>query len=310
MVKATKHQLKNKTKGVIYLLISAFAFACMSLFVNLAGDLPVFQKAFFRNIVAVVISFVIIIRSNEKFTIQKGSMQLLLMRASFGTLGILANFYAISNINIADALILNKLSPFCAVIASIFILKEIADKHQWGAIALAFVGALLVVKPSFGFFEFAGVSETHNLGASLIGLGGGIAAGIAYTFMRKLSLKGERSTIIVAFFSFFSCIVMIPFMIFTYEPMSTFQLFCLFGAGLFACLGQLTITSAYAACPAREISVYDYTTVIFAAVLGMCFLDQYPDIWSVCGYIIIIASSVYSYIHNHKEKPLKTLATR
>lgn len=291
-----KNKINPKTLGIIYIVISAFSFACMGLFVNLSGDMPVFQKAFFRNCVAIILSVGLLLRSKEKFKIKKGSVKYLLLRASFGTLGILFNFYAISHINLADAQILNKLSPFFAILASIIILKEVANKRQWFSVIVAFIGALFVVKPT-------GLSNPEHLFPSLIGLAGGLVAGIAYTFMRKLSLKGERSEVIVAFFSIFSCVVLIPFVIMTYEPITGKQLLCLILAGCCACSGQVFITSAYARCPAKEISIYDYSSVIFAAILGFFFLDQKPDIFSFCGYAIIILASLYSYIHNVKRQP-------
>jgi len=288
--------MNNKTKGILHLLLSAFSFALMSMFISLAGDMPVYEKAFFRNFIAVILSVILLLRSDEKFKIKKGSLPLLLMRASFGTVGLVCNFYAISKINISDAMILNKLSPFFAVIASIFVLKEIADGHQWAAIVIALIGAVFVVKPAF-LFESA--SNTGAIFPAAVGLLGGIAAGIAYTFMRKLSLKGERSIVIVAFFSAFSCIAVIPFIIADYKPVTPMQLcYCLLG-GLAACSGQLNITAAYKACPAKEISVYDYSTVIFAAILGMLFLGEFPDYLSVIGYVIIIGASVYSFIYNN-----------
>ena len=119
--------------------------------------------------------------------------------------------------------------------------------------------------------------------------------------MRKLSLKGERSEVIVAFSSIFSCVVLVPFVIATCEPISAKQLLCLILAGTFACNGQMFITSAYARCPAKEISIYDYSSVIFAAILGFLFLGQKPDIYSLIGYVVIIGASVYSYIYNVKK---------
>ncbi len=291
-----KNKINPKTMGIIFIIISAFSFACMALFVNMSGEMPVFQKAFFRNCVAIILSLGLLIRSKDKFKVKKGSLKYLLLRASFGTLGILFNFYAISHINLADAQILNKLSPFFAILASIFILKEVANRRQWICIIVAFIGALFVVKPT-------GLSNPEHLFPALIGLAGGLVAGIAYTFMRKLSLHGERSEVIVAFFSIFSCIVLIPFVIFTYEPITLKQLICLLLAGTCACSGQIFITSAYARCPAKEISIYDYSSVIFAAILGFIFLGQKPDIFSFIGYLIIIGASVYSYIHNVKKQP-------
>lgn len=293
----------NRKKGIVCLIISAFSFAVMGLFISLAGEMPVFQKAFFRNLVAVVLSIILLARSPEKFKIRKGSMPGLIARAGFGTLGILCNFYAITKINIADAMILNKLSPFFAVIASIIILKEIANIRQWVAIIIALIGALFVVKPSFLFA--GGAYDNSHIFPALIGIFGGIVAGIAYTFLRKLRLQGERGPVIVAFFSGFSCLLLIPFIIATYEPITPLQLFYCFMTGIAACAGQLFITTAYGYCPAKEISVYDYSTVIFAAILGMLFLGEFPDMLSILGYIIIIAASVYAYLTNNGIIPFR-----
>ncbi|MCQ2482091.1 MAG: DMT family transporter [Clostridia bacterium] len=290
-----QNRLTDKTKGILCLLLSALSFAVMSIFVNIAGDLPVWQKAFFRNAVAVVISIGMLIKSEKGFKINKSSLPSLFMRAAFGTIGILGNFYAISRINVADALILNKMSPFFAIIASIFVLKENADFKQWLAVIIAFCGSLFVVKPQF----LISLDDSSHFPA-LIGLIGGISAGIAYTFLRKAKLSGERGSVVVAFFSVFSCLILLPIIVLTYEPMTIYQLLCLLGAGASACVGQITITAAYGYCPAKEISIYDYSTVIFAAILGFIFLNQVPDKWSICGYIIIIAASFYSFVHNNK----------
>ena len=174
-------------------------------------------------------------------------------------------------------------------------LKEIANGHQWLAIITALIGAVFVIKPTF----LLGGMSSEGVFPGIIGFIGGATAGIAYTFLRKLSLNGERKALIVAFFSAFSCIACIPFIIATYQPVTIAQLLCCIGAGIAACTGQFTITAAYAACPAKEISVYDYSTVIFAAILGMLFLGEIPDYLSIIGYVIIIGSSVYAFLYNN-----------
>ncbi|MBR5544329.1 MAG: EamA family transporter, partial [Clostridia bacterium] len=109
--------IKNdKTKGIIYIIISAFFFALMGLFVKLSGDLPIIQKSFFRNFVAMIFAFFLITK-NKEWALPKGkNISYLLIRAIAGTAGILCNFFALSNMNLADASMLNKLSPFFAVI--------------------------------------------------------------------------------------------------------------------------------------------------------------------------------------------------
>ena len=306
MTENKKGRLTSRQKGVIFLLISAFSFAVMALFINLAGDMPVFMKAFFRNLVAIAMSYIMLARSPEKFKIKKGSMPGLIMRASFGTIGILANFYAISHTNMSDAMMLNKLSPFFAMLTSIIILKEAADGFQWAAILTAIVGAVFVVKPTFLFGKLGVTGD--SIFPLVIALIGGVCAGIAYAFLRKVTVNGERPIIVVAFFSTFSCVVLIPFIIFTYQPITPLQLFYCVMTGVAACSGQIFISSAYAACPAKEISIYDYSTVIFTALLGLIVLGEIPDWLSIIGYAIIIGASVLNYLYNNNYLKFKKKA--
>ena len=132
----------------------------------------------------------------------------------------------------------------------------------------------------------------------IIGLLGGMGAGAAYTCVRALSRKGEKSARIVFFFSMFSTLVCVPSMIMDYHPMTWGQFFCLIGAGASAALGQFGVTLAYANAPAKEISVFDYTQVIFSAVLGFFLFGQLPDGWSVLGYLLICGISVAVFFYN------------
>ena len=284
-------KISQKSKGILYIMAAALGFAMMSLFVKLAGDLPAFQKAFFRNFVAFIFIFIMMLREKVSFIPPKEHIPDLLGRSFFGTMGLLCNFYALGRLNLSDANMLNKLSPFFAIIFSIFLLKERPKFAQIIGVAVAFVGSLFIIKPGF---------DNPQVLPAVAGLLGGMGAGIAYTFVRRLGQKQENSRRIVFFFSAFSCILCLPFLIFEYERMSGLQLIYLILAGTFACIGQLGITKAYICAPAREISVYDYTQVIFAAVLGFFVFGDIPDWLSVLGYILIIGAGVAMFFYNKK----------
>jgi drug/metabolite transporter (DMT)-like permease len=271
--------------GIICIIASAFCFSFMTLFIRLAGDVPVIQKVFFRNAVAMFIAVFSIIKSGQTFQIGKGNLKYLLIRSIAGLAGVMLNFYAIGHLAISDAAILNKLSPFFAIIFSVFVLKEIANKNEWIAVIVAFIGALFVVKPSFNF----------EVIPALAGMGGGALAGLAYTYVRKLGQRGENGMIIVFFFSAFSTVCTLPNLIFNYSPMTSWQWFCLCMTGVAAAGGQVFITKAYSYAPAKEISVYDFLNVIFAAIWGYLFLHQMPDVLSVIGYVIIIGTAVVKW---------------
>ena len=287
--------IKNdKTKGIIYIIVSAFFFALMGLFVKLSGDLPIIQKSFFRNAVAMIFAFVVITK-NHQWEFPKGkNISYLLIRAVAGTGGILCNFYALSNMNLADASMLNKLSPFFAVIFSLFILKEKANFKQIFAVTLAFIGALFVMKPTF---SFEGIP-------AFMGFLGGMAAGLAYACVRKLTQNGFKGSLVIFFFSAFSCIVTLPWLILDFTPMSPEQWIFLILAGLSASGGQFFITAAYSKAPAKEISVYDYSQIIFTTLLSLVVFGDLPDLLSFIGYAIIISAAVFNAWNSLRKKEL------
>ena len=239
------------------IILSAFFFACMNVSVRLAGDLPSVEKSFFRNLVAAVFAAVILCKNR---TVPK-----------------------------ADASILNKLSPFFAIIFSFLLLKEKIRPAQAACVALAFIGCLFVVKPGF---------QNAALVPALIGVCGGLGAGIAYTMVRVLGTHGVKGPVIVFYFSFFSCLSVVPWMLFHFTPMSMKQLVTLLMAGLFAAGGQFTITAAYTYAPAGKISIFDYSQIIFATMLGFILFGEIPDKYSFTGYVLIILASLGTFLYN------------
>lgn len=293
MHKKTAPVLSRKSLGILCILLSAFCFAVMNAFIRLAGDIPTVQKSFFRNLISLVIASAAILKSGEKPSIKSGSLKYFILRSLFGTCGILCNYYAVDSMNLSDASMLNKMSPFFAVVFSYLLLREKLSAVQGIIIASAFAGSLFIVKPS---------AEIFSNPASFIGLIGGLCAGLAYTMVRILGQRKENKSLIVLFFSAFSCIAVLPFVIAGFQPMSLYQTAMLIGAGLAAAGGQYGITSAYCYAPAREISVYDYSQLIFSMLLGFILFGQIPDSMSITGYIIIIASAVGMYFYNNRKK--------
>ena len=295
--------MNSRTKGILCILASAFCFAVMNVFVRLAGDVPSIQKSFFRNLVAAVFALIMLLKelkAGQKIAIKKEQLPYLLLRSAFGTIGILCNFYAVDHLVLSDASMLNKMSPFFAIIASYFVLKEKITPVQGGAVIAAFIGALFIIRPTL---------SNMDLVPSMIGLLGGVGAGAAYTMVRLLGQKGTHKTLIVLFFSTFSCLCVLPFILMDFYPMTTVQLLCLIAAGLSAAGGQFAVTSAYVYAPAKEISVYDYSQVIFSAFLGFFIFDQIPDGLSIIGYLLICGTAVAMFIYNRR-RDKKTLSVK
>lgn len=292
------NKLSSKTKGIICILLSAFCFSGMSSFINLSGDLPVPQKVFFRNLVALFCASAVLLKNHQPFKPIKGCLKYHFLRSSVGLIGVFGNFYATTHMaHTADAAMLNKLSPFATLIFSALFLKEKVKPKQAVAIVVAFVGAMFVIKPTLSNVELV---------PSLAGFIGGLSAGAAYTTVRHMANKGENGRFTVFFFSAFSVAVTAPYLIFNYHPMTPQQLFYLFMVGVCAAGGQFAITAAYTFAPSSEISVYDYSNIIFTAIEGYFFLGhQIPDVLSIVGYFIICLMAVWMFIYNNKSTELK-----
>lgn len=271
--------MSSKSKGILFIILAALSFALMNTCVRLAGDINTFEKAFFRNFVAALITGVIMLRQHVPTKLSRESRRLVLGRVVLGTLGLVCNFYAVSRINLADANMLNKMSPFFAVVFSALLLKEKMSLRQLLIVLGAFAASLLIIKPS---------PANLQLFPSLVGALGGVAAGAAYTCLRGATTHGTPRTLVVFCFSAFSTLAMLPLALLNFTMPNPVQLLWLLLCGVFGACGQFSITAAYTFAPAREISVYDYSQIIFSALLGFFIFDQIPDALSFLGYGIII----------------------
>ena len=282
-------------RGVFYIICSSFCFALMGMLAHLAGDIPFMQKAFFRNIIAFFIAFALLIKEQREgkrpFVLPRGSVLFLFFRSVAGSLGIFGNFYALDKINIADASILNKMSPFFTVIFSFFILGEKIMPVPLAAICISIAGAALVIKPSF---------EITAMFPALAGFLGGVGAGFAYSCVRRLRVMNVNGKLIVACFSLFSLLLAVPFLLFHFSPMTVRQLLIMLAAGIAAAGGQLTITAAYSEAPAAKISIFDYSQIVFSSLMGFFAFGQIPDAMSFAGYALIIAMAIVVFVYNRR----------
>ena len=280
--------MTEKQKGIVFIILSAFLFALMNLFVKLADGVPPIQKAFFRNAGALAISSIALIKQRKLISIKLNVLPVLFARAFFGTVGIVCNFYALSRLALSDASSLSKLAPFFVVLFSFIFLKEKLKLYHVFSIIVAFFASLLIVKPSF--------SGSNYTTYALIATVGSMGAGAAYTCIRALSQKKVLGSLIVFFFSIVSCLLMLPFSIYFYKPMTHLQIIYLIGASVAGAFAQFAVTTAYIHAPAKEISLYDYSQVIFASLMGFFFYQDVPDLYSILGYVLIFLASLYMFL--------------
>lgn len=281
--------VSDRNKGIFLLLLSALGFSLMAMFVKLSGDLPTVQKTLFRNGVSMIIAFGFVVYYKESFFGKRENQKYLLLRSALGATGVLLNFYAIDHLVLSDADILNKMSPFITIIFAAIFLKEYVMRFQVISVIIAFLGTLFVIKPAFNLDTIP----------YLAGILSAVFAGGAYTVLRVLGNR-EKFYTVVFYFSTFTTVILLPIVLIWYEPMTGKQWIYLLAAGVFATVGQFGITVAYKFAPAKEISIFFYSTVVYSGLISIMLFGQIPDIWSIIGYFAIFGASLYMFLKNNQ----------
>lgn len=268
-------------RAVVFMLLSAASFAVMGAMVKAAGAIPVHEKVFFRNLVTLVITAGMAWQRRENPFGPTPYLGLLLLRSFAGLAGVTLYFYAIGHLTLADASLLNKVSPFWVTIMAAMWLGEAISRRIAIGLVLAFAGALLVMQPAFDLTPLP----------ALAGLGSAFCAGLAYTVVRRLKGKAHPRRI-VFYFSLVSTVAMIPPLIWQHVMPTGWQWVWLLGTGVFAAGGQVLLTLAYHHAPAAQVSIWGYNHVLFSLLIGLVVWGERPGWISLGGGVLIITAAL------------------
>ncbi|MDO4690131.1 MAG: DMT family transporter [Fusobacterium sp.] len=286
--------MTNKTKGILWMLVSVMGFTAMSIVIKYIPNIPIYEKLFLRNLINCLMSFVFILKNKKSLKIDRKFIPFVFGRSLFGSLGMAANFYAIEHLTIADANMLNKLSPVFVTICACYFLKEKIDKKQIIGIIFMLLAVIFVVKPGNSF----------TLLPSLVGLFGALTAGFSYTIIRYLNNKVEAE-VIIFYFSLTTVLGTLPYMLLNFIKPNLIELMFLIGIGVSATFGQFGLTYAYKFAPASEVSIYNYTIILTGMLAGYLVFGEIPDTYSIIGGTIIIITAIYLYLHNKKKEKIE-----
>lgn len=292
--------LKNrKTKAVCLMLLSALSFSIMQIFVKWSSaEVGTFEQTFFRNLVSLAIAAVMVGRERLDLVqeIKRGRWALW-GRSFFGFLGVLLFFYAAGHARQADVAMLNRASPvFVTLFAGIF-LKEKITPVKIASTVLCLTGAYIAMQPSFESNPFP----------LLAALGAAVTAGIAYT-MLSYCKAFVAAPVIIFHFSLFStvcsAVLMLPGFVVPSPPVCVMLLMI----GVFAAGGQFLLTYAYQHAPASEVSIYQYSGVVFTAVLSYFAFGETLNASSVLGGFIILGAIFWVFMYHRKSAGVEETA--
>ncbi len=285
----------NFKKGIYYMLFASICFAVMGGFAKeLSKDMSAVEVVFFRNIFGVL--FISLTLLKYPITQKGGKILLLLFRGFMGFAALLAFFYNIAHISLAEAMTYSRTSPiFTAVFAFIF-LKEKLYKFGWIGVLVGFVGIIFITRPE-GIYEF----DRYDM----LGIFSGVGAALAYTAVRELREYYDTRVIVLSFMIIGTIGPLILFLIgLFYAPKDFDYIFAKFTMpktddytlilllGFSATLAQVYMTKAYSVTKAGIVGAISYSNIIFSVIIGVFLGDAFPDFLTSVGIVLIVIAGI------------------
>ncbi|MDC0396913.1 DMT family transporter [Candidatus Pelagibacter sp.] len=270
-------------KAIIFSLLGWMFLPVMDGFAKyLSDDLPILQITWARYFFTVAFVFPIMLFFYKKQLVWSDKPKLQIFRGLILLSANICFFYAISVISLAKALTLAFIAPLIVTAFSPFLLGEKVGFRRWTAVAVGFIGSLIVIRP--GFLEF-------NL-ASMAALATGFFYGFYLIITRKLSTSDNPllTLLITGMVGALLVSLIIPF----YWVKPTLNQWSLMaGIGVFACIGHLFLILSLKYADASKLAPLGYTEIIPNVIIGYYFFNELPDNWTYLGLFIIVLSGLY-----------------
>ena len=270
-------------KAIIFSLLGWMFLPVMDGFAKyLSDDLPILQITWARYFFTVAFVFPIMFFFYKRPLVWSDKPKLQIFRGLILLSANICFFYAISVISLAKALTLAFIAPLIVTAFSPILLGEKVGFRRWTAVAVGFIGSLIVIRP--GFLEF-------NL-ASMAALATGFFYGFYLIITRKLSTSDNPllTLLITGMVGALLVSLIIPF----YWVKPTLNQWSLMaGIGVFACIGHLFLILSLKYSDASKLAPLGYTEIIPNVIIGYYFFNELPDNWTYLGLFIIVLSGLY-----------------
>jgi drug/metabolite transporter (DMT)-like permease len=204
-----------------------------------------------------------------------------LTRGLAGLAAMYCFFYALAHIPLAEAVLMMLTSPLFLPLLAFAWLGERVTWTVGGAVALGFVGVMLILRPGFG--ELSAVV--------LVALAGGAFAALAKTGIRRLT-RTEPIARVVFYFALIATVVSAVPLAWAWTPPSPAAWGLLAAVGLLATVGQVFMTAAYGLAPAAQVGPFTYTSVLFATAYGWLFWDEAITVLTAVGAVLVVATGL------------------
>lgn len=271
--------------GSLWMLVAGLLFACMGVLVKLgAPRFSTSELVFYRSFFGLIIVWLMLHHQRVRLHTRHWSGHL--WRGLTGTLAMMLFFYCIAVLPLATAITLNYTSSLFLSLLTVVVLKEKFHMPLSTALAVGFVGIILLLHPTL---------EREQFTSGLLGLASGFLAGFALLNVRQLGMLGEPGMRVVFYFNLIATLVSGAWMLQDpLNPVKLSDLPLLVALGASATFAQLAMTRAYRTGQTLVVGSLAYSTVVFSALFGLLFWQETLSLSAWLGIAFIIASGMLS----------------
>ena len=271
--------------GILLRVLAMALMAVLAAIVKACAErgVPVLEIIFFRNAFAFIPVMLYIWRTSGFGVLRTRRPGAHLTRSAVGLTGMICGFTAVSLLPLTQSTAISFSAPLFMVALSALILKEPVSLHRWLAVAVGFVGVLIMVHPDPR--QFVGVGVLFAIAAAIGAAGANIA-------IREIS-RTEPGPTIVFYFTLAGAAVGLASLPFGWVMPSPGVLGLLVAAGLIGGTGQLLLTEAIRRAPVAVVAPFDYTQLVWAGLIGFLVWGETPAMLTLIGAMVVAASSTY-----------------
>src|ERR1700691_973229 len=286
----------NTTKGISLKLVSAIFFALMSALIRYLGArYPIGEVVFFRSAFAIVPVVVLYAwRGELAAAVRTESPFGQASRGALSIVGMFCNFGALARLPLIEANAISFTSPLISVALAALVLKERVRIYRWSAVTIGFVGVLVVLAPHLSGDELTiAMASATSLAGVIYAVAGSITNAGTMIQTRHLT-KSERTSSILFYFSLICALSGLVTWPFGWLTPTTSEFAVLACIGCLGGTGHILLTESYRYASASGVAPLDYTSMIWALVLGYALFGELPTVMIVVGSAIIAAAGLRS----------------
>jgi drug/metabolite transporter (DMT)-like permease len=274
--------------AIVYVLSASATFTVGSALVKaLTVDFPVLEIVMFRSFVGFMAMWPMMLRHGGLSALKTRRPLGHIMRTIYGFIGTVTSVYGFGVLPLVTVTALGFAMPLFLTVLSVPLLGERVGPRRATAVLLGLGGVMVMLRP------WHVDADSMPLGAVAIVLAGVVTWALSMINIRKMGEAGERNVTIVAWYSLGTATLAAFGCITDWVTPSPWQFAALVSAGLLSGIAQFLMTEGYRAAETTLVAPFEYGAIIYATVLGIAIWGEWPDVWSLVGIIVLIASGLY-----------------